>query len=361
MGGYMKIHFLTSKFNGATGGLIYDEILFNKLKTAFSNQVNLITDENFLLENQEESKNYKRFEKIYLNHAKELTDCEYLFVNSRLYTRFGKFPWKELNNNCKVVLIHHRFNYMTQTKIERYLIHRFLELSFLNRADLIITPNQYTMDTLKKLKLGNKSELIEAYISNKLKKSSTKRKNQILFVGTVEPRKGANYGIDAFYNFQKKHPEYKYILAGTFDESNAFCKKLIKQVSDYHIEDKVEFLGRIDDALKAQLFQESKIFLFPSQNEGYGLVMVEAMSYGMPVVAFNNTAMPYTVNNSNGAIVPNRNTIKMTEALEEILSDENRYFRVSEGAKKTVLNLPSTKEIDMEYDALIQRLKEKNL
>lgn len=52
----MKIHFLTSKFNGATGGLIYDEILFNKLKTAFSNQVNLITDENFLLENQEESK-----------------------------------------------------------------------------------------------------------------------------------------------------------------------------------------------------------------------------------------------------------------------------------------------------------------
>lgn len=80
------------------------------------------------------------------------------------------------------------------------------------------------MDTLKKLKLGNKSELIEAYISNKLKKSSTKRKNQILFVGTVEPRKGANYGIDAFYNFQKKHPEYKYILAGTFDESNAFCK-----------------------------------------------------------------------------------------------------------------------------------------
>lgn len=354
----MKINFLTSKFSGATGGVIYDEVLYNKLQEVFGCEVNLIQDKDFGNENQEETINHKRFSKIYRNHAKELTNCEYLFVNSRLYTRFTQFPWREINDNCKIVLIHHHFNYMTQIRISRYLIHKFLELSFLHRANRIVTPNQYTIDILKKMNLGEKSELLEAYISNTLRMPAEKRKNQLLFMGTVEPRKGVDYGIDAFYLFQKKFPEYTYVIAGTFDDKNQYCRSLVAKVHSYHIEEKVVFLGRVDDTLKTKLFRESKLFLFPSQNEGYGLVLVEAMSYGMPVIAFDNTAMPYTVNNTNGAIVENRNTHKMAEAIEKILTNDGKYRRTSDGAKRTVLALPSEETIDQEYIAFIQRLRE---
>lgn len=354
----MKINFLTSKFSGTTGGVIYDELLYNKLKKVFGDEVRLIQDEDFKNENLKEYINYKRFEKIYKAHAKELTACEYLFINSRLYTRFIRFPWGKICGNCKIVLIHHHFNYMTQTKIDRYLIHKFFELSFLHRAKRIITPNQYTIDILCGLKLGKKSELLEAYISNVVNEHIEKRKKQILFLGTVESRKGVSYGIDAFYLFQKKFPEYTYIIAGTFDRDNQYCRNLIKQVQRYHLEEKVVFLGRIDNASKIQLFQESKLFLFPSLNEGYGLVLVEAMSYGMPVVAFDNTAMPYTVNSTNGAIVSNKNTQEMANAMEKILTNEKEYFRVSEGAQKTVLALPSEEIINQEYNVFIQQIKE---
>ena len=133
---------------------------------------------------------------------------------------------------------------------------------------------------------------------------------------------------------------------------------MIKQVQDYQIEEKVKFLGRVDSDLKSKLFQESKLFLFPSQNEGYGLVLVEAMSYGMPVVAFDNTAMPYTVNSTNGAVVLNKDIEKMAEAMEKILMNNTEYCRVSEGAKKTVSALPSEETINREYVAFIQKLKE---
>lgn len=357
----MKINFLTSKFSGATGGVIYDEILYDKLRTSFGNAVNLIQDENFLDEDVEETINYKRYGKVYRDHVAELVDCDYLIINSRLYTRFKDFPWHKVHAKCKIVLIHHHFNYMTQTKCIAYMAHKYLELSFLRRANVIITPNRYTLDVLRHHNFENKTRLIEAYIPNNLNQPLKKKKKQILFMGTIEPRKGINYGIDAFNIFQKNHPDYTYVIAGTFDEKSAFCKDLINQVHQYHLEEKVKFLGRVSEKVRIKLFEESCVFLFPSQNEGYGLVIVEAMSYGMPVIVFNNTAMPYTVNETNGVVVRNKDIHAMANALEGIISNGSEYQKLSNGASKTVLQLPSKTEIDKEYDALILQIKEYKL
>ena len=250
---------------------------------------------------------------------------------------------------------------MTQNKWLHYIVHKYLELSFLRRADWIITPNLYVMDSLKKTRLREKTMLIEAYIDNTINQVFKSSQKQILFMGTIEPRKGIHYGIEAFYKFAQKHSDYSYVIVGTFDEKKAYCQKLLQQVRDYNLEEKVKFLGRVDDETKAKLFAESQLFLFPSQNEGYGLVLVEAMSYGIPVVAFNNTAMPYTVNCSNGAIVPNKDIRRMAEAMEQILGNEAEYDRLSEGAKKTVRGLPSKEVIDQEYNTLICKMEEGDL
>ena len=118
-------------------------------------------------------------------------------------------------------------------------------------------------------------------------------------------------------------------------------------------------MGRISDEEKKKLYSESKVLLFPSQNEGYGWVLVEAMSYGMPVVAFNNTAIPYTVNNDNGAIVENKNIREMSFRLSEIIDDSDLYKRLVYGAYKTVESLPNVEDIDLEYEQFFGTLDKK--
>lgn len=357
MRGKMKIVFLAQELSGLTGGVIYDEILYKKVKSIFGDSLTLYTDKSFGEEHDDETLHYKRFNKIYDDHLLELTDCDYLFINSRMYTCFGTFPWNQVNKNCKIILIHHHFNFMTQKNPLKYFVHKHLELSFLQRAKKIITPNPYTLNTLNKFGFSERSMLLEAYNTCIDYKDIEDKEKYILFIGTVEPRKGIDLGIDAFYQFSKVISGYDFLIAGTFKKNSAYCKKLLRKVRKYNLQDSIKFLGRISDDVKDQLYRKSKLLLFPSLNEGYGLAIIEAMSYGIPVVAFNNTAMPYTVSNNNGALIPNKNTKMMSSALIKILGNKEEYKRVSAGAKETVLNLPKKDQLDLEYTNFINEIE----
>lgn len=351
----MKINFLTTKLSGLTGGVIYDEKFYNELSMHFKGEVSLIEDSYFGNEYSDVSPNFVRFNKIYIKHAPEILDCDYLFINSRLYTRFFRFPWK-INPKCKIILIHHHFDFMTHSGIRR-VIHKHLELGFLRRAFCIITPNPYTKDMIRNVNLNNKIELLEAYIDKETHEPNIDNKKDVIsFIGTVEPRKGLHYGIPAFKKFWDKHPSYIFKIAGSL-HSNDYTNKLKDMVKELHLENQVQFLGRIDEGEKAKMYKESKCFLFPSQNEGYGWVLVEAMSYGLPVIAFNNTAMPYTVNNQNGRIVQNRDIDAMAQALDEVIDQPSIYDDLVRGAYKTVHNLPEEDQIVAEYSRFFKEIE----
>lgn len=352
----MKINFLTVDISQMTGGAIYDARLYNMLVERFGDSVTLIDDNSFGNTHQEINVNHKRYEKVYQQNAKEIMDCDYLFVNSRLYTRFVNFPWKT-QKNCKIIEIHHHFNFETHHGMQR-LVHKNLELNFLKRAYQIICPNPYTIDRMKSLGLNNAVKLEAFDISNQIHfNPSIEHKNQFLLLGTVEPRKGADLGIKAFAKFCEQVDGYKYIIAGNTKGKEEYLNQLKEECKELHVEDKVIFTGRLMDDEKRKLLSESKIFLFPSQNEGYGLVIVEAMSYGLPVIAFNNTAMPYTVNGSNGYIVKNRDIDQMCNALVELCKNPDIYKKKQDGALETVRQLPEESSLKLEYEAFFSSLK----
>lgn len=351
----MKINFLTSTLSDLTGGAIYDLILYKKLRARFGDILELFDDKYFLPEG--ENKNFLGFSEIYRKNVWKLFDCDYLIMNSRLYTRFIGFPWGQLKKvNCKLVAIHHHFNYQTHTGYKS-IVHKKLEMKLLNHADIIITPNPYVIKQLEELGLKNKSIMIESYLSNNINCTDKERKKQILFVGTIEPRKGIVFGIQAFYEFWKGHKDYKYLIAGKMDKNDSYYQKLQRMVTELQIADNVIFLGRISEEEKKELYSNSKVFLFPSQNEGYGWVLVEAMSYGIPVVAFDNSAMPYTVNNNNGALVENRNTHEMSIRLSQIIDDPALYKRLVAGAYETVQALPNIEDIEAEYENFFELIE----
>ena len=102
----------------------------------------------------------------------------------------------------------------------------------------------------------------------------------ILFVGRMEPRKGLIHLLRAFRKLQRDGVRARLLLIGTGPgEREARRYVLTRQLDD------VEFLGRVSEAQKAQLFKTADIYVSPATGrESFGIVLLEAMSAGAPII-----------------------------------------------------------------------------
>lgn len=102
----------------------------------------------------------------------------------------------------------------------------------------------------------------------------------ILFVGRMEPRKGLIHLLRAFRKLQRDGVRARLLLVGTGPgEREARRYVLTRQLED------VEFLGRVSESQKAQLFKTADIYVSPATGrESFGIVLLEAMSAGAPII-----------------------------------------------------------------------------
>lgn len=101
----------------------------------------------------------------------------------------------------------------------------------------------------------------------------------VLFVGESEPRKGLYVLGDAVERLRASGLEVGLVVVGHVTPQT-------------HIPRDVTVLGHVDDATLAALYRACAVFAYPSRYEGFGLPVLEAMSYGAPVVASRATAIP---------------------------------------------------------------------
>ena len=353
--------FVTPEFSGNTGGSIGDRDFFRRISNWQGNRKTQLMDYAYFGEEYASvKKDFLRWNLVFRKNAGEMMNCDYLFINCTISRLFRIFPWRRRKkSDCVTVGIIHHPDYLNRTGQKKRIEKRMLR-AFLKNMDYVITPNPFTLDWLKNEGFSDRSVLCEMDLSREIHRREGPGEKIVCFVGTVEPRKGLEYGIRAFAGFLKHHPDYQFQIAGAFREGfsdPAYCDELETLISELGAEGKVRFLGRVDEKEKESLYSRSDIFLFPSQLEGYGWVLIEAMSHGLPVVAFDNSAIPYTVKAGNGFVVPNRDVDAMADALDRLAEDETLYRHLSDGAVRTVEKLPGTAEVDMEWKDFFRMLE----
>lgn len=116
----------------------------------------------------------------------------------------------------------------------------------------------------------------------------------ILFVGTIQPRKNVEYIVSEFSKISSKIP-HNLILAGAPGDSYSIVKELIVKLD---LQNRVTLTGFISDDARNYLYENADLFLYPSLYEGFGLVILEAMSFGVPVITGNNSSMPEAAGNA---------------------------------------------------------------
>ena len=141
------------------------------------------------------------------------------------------------------------------------------------------------------------------------------RENIILYVGSLIDRKGVNYLIDAFCNVRTQLPDYRLMIIG----DGPAAKALKDQSTRLGIADLVDFYGFMpQDDIKFWM-QRARLFVLPSVEEGLGVVLLEALACGTPIVASSVGGIVDVVTEDVGCLVPPADVQAFSEAIVQVL------------------------------------------
>jgi glycosyltransferase involved in cell wall biosynthesis len=175
---------------------------------------------------------------------------------------------------------------------------------------------------------------------------------EVLFAGGVSLRKGVPYLLEAFARL--KHPAKRLRLAGHIEPC---MKQVLGQMPLEH----VELLGPVPRSELATLMQQSHVLVLPSIEDGFGLVMAEAMACGCPVISSTNTGGEdlYT-DGTEGFIVPIRDPQALADKMQSLIDDPVLHSRMREAALARVAALGGWSDYGDRWEALLQRLTGKS-
>ncbi len=198
-----------------------------------------------------------------------------------------------------------------------------LEAKHGRRADLVITVSQYCAERLRDLYRVRNAvvvpELIDLGAWRKLfdenPAASDPRKFTVLSVCRFYPRKRLDVLLHSAALLRDRIPRLEIRIAGNGPERH----KLQQLCSELHLESAVRWLGDISRSTLAEEYNRADIFCLPSVQEGFGIVFLEAMAAGKPIVAARAAAVPEVVR--QGILVEPENAEELAEAIVRLFHD----------------------------------------
>jgi starch synthase len=197
-------------------------------------------------------------------------------------------------------------------------------------ADQIIVPSQFVRDTLAKAGPLSASINVIPYgappVTLEPKPAAENPKLKIIFVGMLSQRKGLSYLLDAV---KKLGSSVELTLIG---RRTCDCKPLDQALQEHRW---IPSLSH-DEVLKE--IRHHDVMAFPSLFEGFGLVVLEAMSCGVPVIATSQGGAPdFLVDGEDGFLVAVRDSEAIAEKLEILIRDRNRLSSMSQAATRKAI------------------------
>jgi glycosyltransferase involved in cell wall biosynthesis len=209
----------------------------------------------------------------------------------------------------------------------------FLEPSLRNAQRIICVSNStandvkhYFPEHAKKIRVvhnGYKNFSNIEPNDNILRKLNISRKEYILSVGHLNPRKNIDLIIKIFPNLKRKFPCLKFVVAGRIPLNYPIPKDL-----------PIIFTGQISDEELSSLYRNTRIFVYPSKYEGFGFPVLEAMSVGALIAASNTSSIP-----------------EISELKEDHLFNPLDF----DSAFRTISNLLEKNEIELKSDSVLEK------
>lgn len=346
----MKVLVITSHLNKQSGWGTYSNAILNELQNkgiAYKVVVEYVSDSHqantYILNSRRNIVNFLR-NILFIRKIARSFGVVHCFDG----WPYGVYGYFAVLGTKKKLLINCVGTYSVQSLNQRGKS-LLLRLSY-RRAYRVFPISHYTQSKiLAKVKLSNTEVIIQG--SPKVPIASRDRvdgirkqyalieKNPIfLTVGAVKPRKGQDVVVRALVKFKKEYPNFIYFIAGPI-ENKIYAQEIKDFCQKNDLSDNVKILGLVDAETLAALYGCSKYFILASVNqgdhfEGFGLVLLEAAQFGLPVIGSRNCGIEEALlDGYNGYLVEQKNPediyakiIKLINMDYKLMSDHSREF-----------------------------------
>jgi len=245
-------------------------------------------------------------------------------------------PWRLNGRMLQVVTIHDTVwkRFPDTMPAPALWLDRMLMPASLEQASAIICVSQFTASEVSHFwpEYADKCVVIPSAAVQMADMPPKKEKQPyILFVGTSEPRKNLHRLLEAFSRLVLNNRiEENLVIAGGSGWGKVDLASLAVGLN---IQDRVFLKGQVEDEQLSQLYRGARCLVLPSLYEGFGLPVLEAMQFGVPVVV-SETGSLREITGPAGLFVDPMSEDSIAQAIEILMKDEDLYARLSILAKK---------------------------
>ncbi|MEZ5930888.1 MAG: glycosyltransferase family 4 protein [Alphaproteobacteria bacterium] len=176
---------------------------------------------------------------------------------------------------------------------------------------------------------------------------------QLLTVGSLTRRKGHLTLLDALAGLTDLDWHLNLVGSAAWDPEHA--AEIERSVEALDLAERVALIGEQDEAGLARLYDGADLFVLASHHEGYGMVLTEALARALPIVSTTAGAIPETVPEGAGLLVPPGDPEALADALRSVLTDPECHRHLADAAAEARLELQSWEESTRQFAAILDR------
>lgn len=251
---------------------------------------------------------------------------------------------------CPFISIVHHLRSCEARPAWQNRFYRFVEKAYLRSVDGFIVNSEDTRKAVTSL-AGNRKPDVVAYPGGDRFAASVTPEDtsaralaegplRILFVGNITRRKELHTLVAALLSIPQ--PSWRLSIAGSEDVDGSYVREVKGSVKRAGMEGRITFLGRIPDTDLAGLLAASHLLVVPSSYEGFGIVYLEAMAFGLPVIASRAGGAKELVRQGiNGFLITPGDVAALSQHVRDLADDRQRLRTMSLAALRHFSSRPT--------------------
>lgn len=247
----------------------------------------------------------------------------------------------------------------------RNRFYRLVERRYLASVDAFIVNSRATQKTVEELGAGQKPAVLAYPGADRFSVSLSGEDLAIrardpgplrlLFLGNVIPRKGLHTLLTALSLLPRD--SWRLTVVGSLEVDKAYGKMMQSRVAEAGWEGQVEFTGTLEKEVLASRLASSQVLAVPSSYEGFGIVYLEGMAFGLPALATTaGGAREIITSGRDGFLVPPGDAAALAGHLRTLMEDRERLLAMSLAAQARFASHPTWEEAGLAVHRFLQSL-----
>ena len=256
--------------------------------------------------------------------------------------------------NKTVALVHHIQSDVEDGRLSG--LQRRIERRYLTSVDGVIATSEFTKQRAQRLAPKLAEWVVappagrhegRAVGASAVRKRATEDPLRIVYLGSLVPRKNLLGVIDAVgqLSAHSENVDWQLSVLGSQQADPTYAERVRSRIDERLLDKRVDLLGEVSDETVEQTLADSHVLCVPSTYEGFGMVYLEAMEYGVvPIASANGGACEFVTDGETGALVESDEIDRISTLLAEWASDRERLAALGVAALQTAASHPTWNE-----------------